>query len=79
MAKQAAKGTVIPKNLSNINKSKKKEGIKFLAQKVKDSDPNSLETVFKKKKNRKTKHKNRDKLKKNIDNVKVIDKEVPSM
>ena len=53
MAKQAAKGTVIPKNLSKINKGKKKDGKKFLAEKVKDSDPNSLETVFKKKKNRK--------------------------
>ena len=46
MAKQAAKGTVIPKNLSKINKSKKKDGKKFLAKKVKDSDSNNLEKVW---------------------------------
>ena len=80
MASQAAKGTEIPKNLNKINKkSKKKQGKKLLVQKVKDCDPNSLETVFKKKKNRKTKHKNRDKLMKNISKVESTDKEVPSL
>ena len=60
-------------------KSKKKQGRKLHVQKVKDCDPNSLETVFKKKKNRKTKHKNRDKLMKNISKVETRDKEVPSL
>jgi len=64
MATQAVTGTGIPKNLNKIKKKKKKQGKKFLAQKAKDCDPSSLETLYKKKKNRKTKHKNRDKLNK---------------
>ena len=74
MAMQAAKGTEIPKNINKVKKSNTKQCKKFIAKKAKDCDPNSLETVFKKKKNRKTKHKNRNKLKKNISKVETIKK-----
>jgi len=76
MATQAIKGTEIPKNLNKVNK-KKKKGKKQLANKLKDCDPSSLETVFKKKKNRKTKHKNREKLNKNASKSEVVVKEIP--
>jgi len=76
MATQAIKGTEIPKKLNKVNK-KKKKGKKHLANKLKDCDPSSLETVFKKKKNRKTKHKNREKLKKGASKSEVVVKEIP--
>ena len=79
IANQTVKGTEVQKNLKKIKKSKKKLGKKLLAQKVKECDPNSLETVFKKKKNRKTKHKNKDKLNKNNPKAEAPVKEVPDL
>jgi len=79
MATQAVTGTGIgiPKNLNKIKKKKKKQGKKFLAQKAKDCDPSSLETLYKKKKNRKTKHKNKDKLNKISSKPETAVKEIP--
>jgi len=79
IANQTVKGTEVQKNLKKIKKIKKKQGKKLLAQKVKECDPNSLETVFKKKKNRKTKHKNKDKLNKNNPKAEAPVKEVPDL
>jgi len=77
MATQAVKGAEIRKNLSKVNKKKKKQSKKILAQKIKDCDPSTLETVFKKKKNRKTKHKSRDKLNKNEKKSETVVSEIP--
>jgi len=77
MATQAVSGTEIPKNLNKIKKKKKKQGKKFLAQKAKDCDPSSLETLYKKKKNRKTKHKNREKLNKIASKPDTVVSEIP--
>jgi len=77
MATQAVTGTEIPKNLNKIKKKKKKQGKKFLAQKAKDCDPSSLETLYKKKKNRKTKHKNREKLNKIASKPETVVSEIP--
>jgi len=79
MATQAVAGTGIPKNLNKIKKKKKKQGKKFLAQKAKDCDPSSLETLYKKKKNRKTKHKNRDKLNKISSKPDTAGTEIPDL
>jgi len=77
MATQAVSGTEIPKNLNKIKKKKKKQGKKFLAEKAKNCDPSSLETLYKKKKNRKTKHKNREKLNKIASKPETVVSEIP--
>jgi len=79
MASQAMKVGEVSKNLNKIDKkNKKNKKKKVIAQKLQNCDPNSLETVFKKKKNRKTKHKNKEKLNKNVSEVQLIEKELPS-
>ena len=78
MASQAMKVGEVSKNLKKIDKkNKKNKNKKVLAQKLQSCDPNSLEKVFKKK-NRKTKHKNKEKLNKNVSEVQLIEKELPS-
>jgi len=77
MATQAVTGTEIPKNLNKIKKKKKKQGKKFLAEKAKNCDPSSIETLYKKKKNRKTKHKNREKLNKIASKPETVVSEIP--
>jgi len=67
----ASDGGVVPKNLNKIQKkNKKNKSKKMLALRVENSE---IEKVFKKKKNRKTKHKSKAKLNKNVSKTEPID------